>query len=76
MKAKLTSKGQITIPLAIRQRLNLKTGQIFEFDEDAPFLKATKVVDEKRMRSVFGVCKSDDSQSTTELLNDLRGKVK
>jgi AbrB family looped-hinge helix DNA binding protein len=45
MKATLSSKGQITIPLAIRERLRLKPGQVLEFDEKAPFLKATKAID-------------------------------
>ena len=44
MKATLTSKGQITIPLDIRSRLHLKPGDVLEFDEAAPFLKATKTI--------------------------------
>jgi AbrB family looped-hinge helix DNA binding protein len=44
MKATLNSKGQITIPIAIRNRLRLKPGDVLEFDEEAPFLKATKTI--------------------------------
>ena len=44
MKATLTSKGQITIPVSIRTRLDLKPGDILDFDETAPFLKATKAI--------------------------------
>jgi AbrB family looped-hinge helix DNA binding protein len=44
MLATLTSKGQITIPVYVRNRLNLKAGDVFEFDETAPFLKATKTI--------------------------------
>ena len=75
MKAKLTSKGQITIPIEIRKRLNLKTGQILEFDESTPYLKATKSIDEDKMRAVLGCCKSKNDKSSKDLLNQLRGKV-
>jgi AbrB family looped-hinge helix DNA binding protein len=54
MRATLTSKGQITIPSKIRERLGLKPGQILDFDEDVPYLKVTPVFDEAAMRSVIG----------------------
>ena len=45
MKATLTSKGQITIPLVIRERLGLRPGHVLEFDEKAPYLKAARAID-------------------------------
>ena len=53
MKATVTSKGQITIPMPIRHRLKLRTGTVLEFDEEADCLKAVKAVDPERMRSFF-----------------------
>lgn len=44
MHATLTSKGQVTIPIHVRNRLHLKPGDILEFDENAPFLKAVRVI--------------------------------
>lgn len=75
IRAKITSKGQITIPQAIRKYLRLTPGQELEFDEQAPFLKAVKVVDKKRMRSALGCLKGRLKESSQELLEQLRGDV-
>jgi len=75
MKATLTSKGQITIPARIRRRLGLEPGQVLDFDEDAPFLKAVPVFDERAMRSVLGCAKGKLGTSTKEWLDETRGPV-
>jgi len=76
MKATVTSKGQITIPLAIRRKLDLRRGTVLEFDERADHLKATKSVDIARMRSVIGIAKTELAGKTGgELMDELRGPV-
>lgn len=75
MRATLTSKGQITIPVVIRERLALKPGQILDFDETAPFLKAVAVFDEQEMRSVVGCAKGKLGRNAAEWLNETRGPV-
>jgi AbrB family looped-hinge helix DNA binding protein len=76
MKATITSKGQITIPLPIRKRLNLHTGTVLEFDEHADCLKATKAIDPERMRSVIGIAREELATKTTlGWLEELRGPV-
>ena len=76
MKATVTSKGQITIPLAIRRKLRLQTGSVLEFDEQADCLKATKAVDPERMRSVIGIAQEELAAKTTlQWLEELRGPV-
>ncbi len=45
MQATITAKGQITIPLKIRQKFHLNPGDRIEFDENAPTLTARRVVD-------------------------------
>jgi antitoxin PrlF len=75
MKATLTSKGQITIPVAIRERLGLKPGQVLDFDETAPYLKAVLVVDEEEMHSVLGCASGQLGRSSEEWLEETRGAV-
>ena len=76
MQSTLTSKGQITIPVALRRKLHLKAGDVLDFDEHAPFLKATRQVNEKRMRSVLGRGRRKLQDKTVEQwLDELRGPV-
>jgi AbrB family looped-hinge helix DNA binding protein len=73
MKVCIASKGRITIPLAIRERLGLKQGEILEFDESAPYLKATRSFDEKEMRSVIGLARGRLKKSSRDWLDETRG---
>jgi len=76
MQSTLTSKGQITIPVALRRKLHLKAGDVLDFDENAPYLKAVKQVDEKRMLSVLGRGKRKlQDKTVNEWLDELRGPV-
>jgi AbrB family looped-hinge helix DNA binding protein len=76
MKATVTSKGQITIPLAIRRKLALRRGTVLDFDERADHLKATKAADVVRMRSVIGIAKDElSSKSLPEWIDEVRGPV-
>ena len=75
MKAVLTSKGQITIPARIRDRLRLKPGSVLEFDEEAGYLKAHPVIDEKKARSVLGCAQNALPGYTAEKwLSETRGR--
>lgn len=76
MKATLTSKGQITIPIGIRERLRLKPGDILDFDEEVPFLKATKAIPPEAWEK-FGAAWTDPFPGGTvaEALDELRGPV-
>ncbi|HEX3530200.1 MAG TPA: AbrB/MazE/SpoVT family DNA-binding domain-containing protein [Thermoanaerobaculia bacterium] len=75
MKATLTSKGQITIPTAIRRRLGLQPGQILEFDEEAPYLLAVPVFDEEAMRALVGCTRGRLRKTSDEWLDETRGRV-
>ena len=76
MKATVTSKGQITIPLAIRRKLELRRGTVLEFDARADHLKATKCADVARMRSVIGIAKDELAGKTVQQwMDELRGPI-
>ena len=76
VKATITSKGQITIPLGIRSKFHLKPGDVLDFDESAPFLKATKTISPEAWDE-FGKHSNDpwpelDNES---VLDQFRGSV-
>ncbi len=75
MKATLTSKGQVTIPTAIRRRLGLQAGQVLEFDEEAPYVLAVPVFDEEAMRAVIGRTRGRLKKTSDEWLDETRGRV-
>ena len=76
MKSTLTSKGLLTIPKSIRDRMGLKAGDVLEFDEQVAYLKAQRVFDEKRMRSVAGRGRKVNALSSKEHLDDMRVPVR
>jgi AbrB family looped-hinge helix DNA binding protein len=76
VKATVTSKGQITIPLPIRRKLRLHRGTVLEFDESADYLKATRQLDAEGMRAVIGIARRElAGRSVAEWLDELRGPV-
>lgn len=75
MRATITSKGQITIPIKIRRKLNLRPGEVLEFDENASYLRATKAFDAREMYAAIGCCREATPLTTEEWLNETRGRV-
>ena len=83
MKATLTSKGRITIPAAIRQKLGLKPGDQIDFDENATILMGRRVVDQAEWRRTMDAWRNAsrgslrghpwENASVPELIDDLRG---
>lgn len=79
----LTRKGQITIPLSLRKRLNLKTDDQLEFDETAPVLIARRIVHPSQWENTLKKWQSSaraalqdhpwEHQSSVTILDDLRG---
>lgn len=81
--ATLPCKGQITIPLALLQRLNLKAGDRIEFDEAAPVLTARRVVHRGEWEATLAAWGESTaktlkghpwaSQPAAAIVDDLRG---
>jgi len=75
MKATITSKGQVTIPVEVRRRLNRKAGDVLDFDEKAPMVVARPDFDEAAMRASLGCLESRGMPPSGEWLEGTRGPV-
>ncbi|MDB6116323.1 MAG: hypothetical protein JWO08_104 [Verrucomicrobiaceae bacterium] len=83
MTVTITAKGQITIPLQLRQKFHLNVGDQLEFDEAAQVLTARRVVNQKEWQKTIGEWQKTaakalknhpwEKQSAATIVDDLRG---
>ncbi len=69
MAATMTSKGQVTIPVAVRKRLRLKAGSKIDFVEN----KAGELVLKPRsgdISTLYGIVKYDGPPVSIEEMNE------
>lgn len=70
--SKVTSKGQVTIPKAIREELGISPGDEIEFVEIEQGYAIEKRVEENPFEKWQGVL--DTGRTTEELVEELRGR--
>ena len=73
MKSRVSERGQVTIPKALRDRLGIGDGQVLEFSTENGRLVATKWSDRDPVDSVYGTL--GPPASTDQAMTELRGAV-
>lgn len=73
-KAKVTSKGQITIPKAVRDQLGLRPGDEIEFVKDNSHFRVEKVSTRPPFGRWRGYLKHMSGIDVDEYLEELRGR--
>ena len=73
MKAKLSSKGQVTVPKSCRDKLGLKTGTVLDFEAVDGVLIARKVQSQDPFNKWRGRCKLPKGQNVDDYLRLVRG---
>jgi len=71
--AKLTSKGQITIPKKIRERLGVRPGEELGFEEKDNLIVISKVVARSPFDKWVGALKHLEGQHSDDLVRKARG---
>jgi antitoxin PrlF len=69
--SRVSEKGQVTIPKALRRRLGIKPGELLVFHEEAGRLVASKAASLDPVGAVYGVLGRPGS--TDEIVRELRG---
>ncbi len=70
---KITSKGQITLPKVVRDRMGLRPGDRIEFVEEDGVYRLRKVVGESPFAKWRGYLKHLEGQDPDALVREMRG---
>jgi antitoxin PrlF len=71
--ARVTSKGQVTIPKKIRERLGVHPGEDVGFEEKDGLLVVSKVVTKSPFEKWVGKLKHLKGQRSDDLVKEARG---
>ena len=76
IKGQVTSKGQVTIPKELRDRLGIEPGEQVDFTASEDGIRLRKVVDRGKQRRALGCLKRElEGRAVPDLLKELRGPV-
>lgn len=73
-KAKVTSKGQVTIPKDVRERMGLRPGDEIEFAEDQKGFRVQKSLEPSPFKKWRGFLKHPKGLDPDELVDEMRGR--
>lgn len=71
--AKVTSKGQVTIPKKVRDRLGVHPGEDVGFEEKEGVVVITKAVTKSPFAKWVGRLKKLEGRESDDLVKELRG---
>lgn len=74
LTAKLTSKGQITIPKKVRDKLGVQAGERIGFEEKNGVFYIKKSMKKSPFDKWVGKLKGRHRQKTDDIISDLRGQ--
>jgi AbrB family looped-hinge helix DNA binding protein len=69
--ARVSEKGQVTIPKRIRERMGIGAGDVLEFHEEDGKLVASKSLTRGRFHHLFGILHLEGS--VDDAITDMRG---
>ena len=72
--AKITSKGQITLPKEVRRRLGVGPGDQVEFVEENGKYVLKKIVKESPFDAYVGYLRRQRGSDTNKIIQELRGE--
>ncbi len=72
MKAKITSKGQLTLPKPLRDKLGLKTGDNIIIRETSEGYVLEKELDQQRFKKYVGYLNQESDSD--KIIEELRGE--
>lgn len=73
MRTKVSEKGQITVPKAVRERLGIRPGDELDVSDEGGKIVLSKAIADDPVASVYGILGTD--LDTDTIIEEMRGPV-